>query len=191
MLRGERKTIALHCGGHCSFQLLLVRVRLLFSSTKVDESIPKDTKLIEAILHEKLSFLSREQNELSLAEQHYHQAVKAYQHLVHSEKEKAKDDQFSVLSFALIFNLCNEHHYPLPELEEKFNDVLQKDKARARKHPDVPSSSDDLAQLIRMLREQSKSSSAPVSSMSFDRILLRLLISFWRSIGASDDLLPE
>ena len=157
----------------------------MFSSEKSDERIPKDIKLIEAILHDKLSSLSREQNDLSLANKHYHQAMKGYQSLIYSEKEKAKDDQFSVLSFALIFHLCNENQHPIPaltaidqldrildekpELEKKFNDILKVVKQKEALSPEA------LAEIIQMLREQKQSS--PEAKDEKNEVLFQLLIS--------------
>ena len=140
--------------------------------------------MVEAILHDKLSALARDQNNLSLSAKHYHQAISMYQNIIDPEKE----DEFSVLAFALIFNLCNENQHPIPaltaidqfnrildekhDLEMKFKEILQKIKDEAEKQKGVPLS-ENLAEISKALRKQRQSSLEENREMN--RALLQLL----------------
>lgn len=96
-----------------------------------------------------------------------------------------KDDQFSVLSFALMFNLCNENQHPIPaltaidqldrildekpELEKKFHDILKAVRQKEVLSPEA------LEEIIQMLRKQKQSS--PEAKDEKNEVLLQLLMA--------------
>ena len=79
-----------------------------------------------AMTHDKMYELSHGDGNLSESETQYSQAVGGYQRVIDPEKE----NDYSILSYALMFNLCNDHKHAVAAMTsiDQFNRILDEKK---------------------------------------------------------------
>lgn len=79
-----------------------------------------------AMIHDKIYALSHGEGNLAESETHYSQAVAGYQGGIDPEQES----DYSVLSYALTFNLCNDHKHAVAAMTsiDQFNRILDEKK---------------------------------------------------------------
>ena len=79
-----------------------------------------------AMIHDKMYELLHGEGNVSESETQYSQAVGRYQSVIDPEKE----NDYSVLSYALTFNLCNDHKHAVAAMTsiDQFNRILDEKK---------------------------------------------------------------
>ena len=158
---------------------------LMLSNASGKDDLSKNLKLMQAILLDKISCLARDRNDFSDSATRYFQAISRYQDIIDPEKE----DEFSVLSFALTFNLCNENQHVTsaltaidqfnrildekPNLQGKFASILEKLKTQAKEQKS--SSPQNLHAIFNTFQEFSKSQSNKTGGMN-DALLHTLIL---------------